>query len=49
MEVIILAGGLGTRLRSVITDIPKCMAPVADKPFLWYLSPLLEARGPKGR
>ena len=37
MEVIILAGGLGTRLRSVITDIPKCMAPVADKPFLWYL------------
>lgn len=38
MDVIILAGGLGTRLRSVIgNEIPKCMAPVAGKPFLWYL------------
>lgn len=37
MEVIILAGGLGTRLRSEIKDVPKCMAPVAGKPFLWYL------------
>lgn len=38
MEVIILAGGLGTRLRSAIgNEIPKCMAPINDKPFLWYL------------
>lgn len=37
MEVIILAGGLGTRLRSVVCEVPKCMAPVARKPFLWYL------------
>lgn len=37
MDVIILAGGLGTRLRSVVADVPKCMAPVAGKPFLWYL------------
>lgn len=37
MEVIILAGGLGTRLQSVVTNIPKCMAPVKEKPFLWYL------------
>ena len=36
-EAIILAGGMGTRLRSVITDIPKPMAPVANKPFLTYL------------
>lgn len=36
-EVIILAGGLGTRLRSVVSDVPKCMAPVNGKPFLWYL------------
>lgn len=33
-DVIILAGGLGTRLRSVISDIPKPMAPVNGKPFL---------------
>lgn len=37
MEVIILAGGLGTRLRSEVKKMPKCMAPVAGKPFLWYL------------
>lgn len=37
MEVIILAGGLGTRLRSEVRDVPKCMAPIAGVPFLWYL------------
>ena len=36
-EAIILAGGLGTRLRSAVPDLPKCMAPVAGKPFLSYL------------
>ena len=36
-EAIILAGGLGTRLRAVVSDIPKCMAPVAGKPFLSYI------------
>jgi len=37
MDAIILAGGLGTRLRSVVQDLPKCMAPVAGKPFIHYL------------
>ena len=37
MDAIILAGGLGTRLSTVVSDIPKCMAPVADRPFLHYL------------
>ena len=37
MEAIILAGGLGTRLRSVVSEVPKCMAPVAGKPFLEYV------------
>src|SRR5215471_8531665 len=36
-EAIILAGGLGTRLRSVVTDLPKCMAPVAGQPFLKHV------------
>ncbi len=36
-EAIILAGGLGTRLRTVVNDLPKCMAPVAGKPFLHYV------------
>ena len=31
---VILAGGLGTRLQSVVSDVPKPMAPVGNKPFL---------------
>ncbi|HWZ72203.1 MAG TPA: sugar phosphate nucleotidyltransferase, partial [Casimicrobiaceae bacterium] len=34
MEAIVLAGGLGTRLRGVVDDIPKPMAPVQGRPFL---------------
>lgn len=33
---IILAGGLGTRLRSVVPDVPKPMAPISGRPFLEY-------------
>src|SRR4051812_4918576 len=36
-EAIILAGGFGTRLRSVIADLPKPLAPVNGQPFLHYL------------
>lgn len=36
-EAIILAGGLGTRLRSVLPDVPKCLAPVAGRPFLFHV------------
>lgn len=43
-ECIILAGGLGTRLRSAVPDLPKCMAPVAGKPFLAYLIDYLLAQ-----
>ena len=42
MEYIILAGGLGTRLKGVIGAVPKCMAPVLDKPFLGYVLQWLE-------
>jgi D-glycero-alpha-D-manno-heptose 1-phosphate guanylyltransferase len=33
-EAIVLAGGLGTRLRATVPDLPKCMAPVAGRPFI---------------
>jgi len=36
-EAVILAGGLGTRLRGIIKDIPKPMAEISGKPFLAYL------------
>ncbi|MDQ6757304.1 MAG: nucleotidyltransferase family protein [Bacteroidota bacterium] len=44
-ECIILGGGLGTRLRSVIPDLPKCMAPVSGKPFLAYVVAYLQTQG----
>ena len=37
MQAIILAGGFGTRLQSVLPDLPKAMAPIQDKPFLAHL------------
>ena len=45
MECIILAGGMGTRLQSVVSDVPKCMAPVAGQPFLYYLMTTLAEAG----
>jgi len=44
-EAIILAGGLGTRLRSAVPDLPKCMAPVAGRPFLSYVIDSLRRQG----
>lgn len=37
MELIILAGGYGTRLGELVKDVPKPMLEVNRKPFLWYL------------
>tara|TARA_Y100000310_G_scaffold344821_1_gene459768 strand:- start:8166 stop:10205 length:2040 start_codon:yes stop_codon:yes gene_type:complete len=47
MKAIILAGGFGTRLRSVAPDIPKPMIHVASKPFLEYQIRLLKEHGVK--
>lgn len=45
VSAVILAGGLGTRLRSAVPDLPKCMAPVADRPFLGYVIDHLRMQG----
>ncbi len=45
MKAVILAGGQGTRLQSVISDIPKPMAPVNGRPFLVFLVTRLVALG----
>lgn len=42
---VILAGGLGTRLRSVVSDRPKVLAPVLGRPFLAYLLDQVHAAG----
>ena len=44
-EAIILAGGLGTRLRSAVPDLPKCMAPVNKRPFIYYVVTHLQKQG----
>jgi D-glycero-alpha-D-manno-heptose 1-phosphate guanylyltransferase len=46
-EAIILAGGAGTRLRSVVADLPKPMADVAGRPFLSYQVDYLATAGVK--
>jgi NDP-sugar pyrophosphorylase family protein len=43
--VVILAGGLGTRLRGVISDRPKGLAPINDRPFLEIQISLLRDQG----
>lgn len=44
-EAIVLVGGLGTRLRAVVSDVPKPLAPVAGRPFLEWLLDELAGRG----
>jgi D-glycero-alpha-D-manno-heptose 1-phosphate guanylyltransferase len=44
-DAIVLAGGLGTRLRSEIGELPKSLAPVNGKPFLHYLLSYLKKNG----
>jgi len=48
VKAIILAGGLGTRLAHVTSDIPKPMAPIGSRPFLEYLLDYLVEQGYKG-
>lgn len=47
MKAVILAGGLGTRLKASVTDRPKSMAPVLGRPFLEYQIEQLKRYGVK--
>ena len=44
-EAIVLAGGFGTRLRGIVDDVPKPLAPVAGRPFLAWLLDRLATSG----
>src|SRR5687767_6830266 len=44
---VILAGGFGTRLKTVIADLPKPMAPINENPFLDYQFQFLKHHGIK--
>lgn len=45
MQAVLLAGGLGTRLKSVVSDRPKPMALIGDKPFMEYVVHELSRHG----
>lgn len=45
MQAVILAGGFGTRLSHVVSDVPKPMAPINNRPFLECLINLLKENG----
>lgn len=44
-EAVVLAGGFGTRLKAVVADVPKPMAPIAGRPFLEILLGMLARKG----
>jgi NDP-sugar pyrophosphorylase family protein len=43
--MVILAGGLGTRLRPLTSDVPKALIPIGGKPFLHHQIELLKSQG----
>lgn len=45
IEAIVLAGGEGRRLQAVVRDLPKPMADIAGRPFLWWLLTRLNLQG----
>lgn len=45
VPAVILCGGLGTRLRSVLPDRAKCLAPINGRPFLEFLLDYIESSG----
>lgn len=47
MKVIILAGGLGTRLGNITETIPKPMVPIGEKPIIWHIMKMYSHYGYK--
>lgn len=45
MQAIILAGGKGTRLQTILNEVPKALASIGHKPFLDYLIKFLNQQG----
>src|SRR5213082_1197934 len=45
MQVVILCGGKGTRIRDVAGDLPKPMVPVGGRPILWHVMKLYARHG----
>jgi glucose-1-phosphate cytidylyltransferase len=47
MQVVILCGGKGTRLRPYTEDLPKAMIPIGEKPIVWHIMKTYSQHGHK--
>ena len=47
MQVVVLCGGKGTRLRPYTEDLPKAMIPVGEKPIVWHIMKIYSQHGHK--
>lgn len=47
-QAIVLAGGTGSRMSEMVTDTPKCLLPIGNKPMIWYPVRMLEKAGFNG-
>ena len=45
LKALVLAGGIGSRLKTILPSLPKCLAPVLGRPFLAYQLEWLESAG----
>lgn len=45
MKLLVLAGGFGTRLKSAVPTLPKALAPVDGKPFIYYQVQYWKSKG----
>lgn len=45
LDIFVLAGGLGTRIRPILGDLPKILAPIRGRPYLAYLLDWLQCFG----
>jgi len=49
IKIFILVGGFGTRLKSIVSNVPKPMAPINKKPFLAYKIEMIRKQLPKNQ
>lgn len=47
-QAIVLAGGKGSRMSELTSNIPKCLLPIGNRPMIWYPIRMLEKAGFSG-
>ena len=49
IKIFVLVGGFGTRLKNIVSDVPKPMAPINKKPFLAYKIEMIQKYLPENQ